>query len=89
MRDASLAKIAVKPSLELTTIIRLYAIDRQLPWGDVLCHQRQKSGRCVILHLNELHQYVLPVPKTERFSLYMQGLIFVKMEMAHFNPLNF
>ena len=55
MRDAAPVQFALNFSLDLATIVRPYALDRQLLRGNIICNQRQESGRCVTLLLTELY----------------------------------
>ena len=57
MRDAAPVQFALKFSLLSTTIIRPYALDRQLLRCNIICNQRQESGRCVTLLLYELYHF--------------------------------
>ena len=54
MRDAAPVQFALKFSFELAAIIRPYARDRQLLQGNIICNQRQESGRCVLFFLTNL-----------------------------------
>ena len=55
VRDAAPVQFALVLSLKLVTIIRPYALDRQLLRGYIVCNQIQESGRCVTFLLNELY----------------------------------